>query len=83
MVIVKSGPHVDLRVRLTPQRPPRQLDVFLLTDNAVYKNEVLYVLFDRSSAYFSQARSAAGSGSWPFRASALTIPAIGIPNITV
>jgi len=40
MVIVKASPQVDLRARLTPQRPPRQLDVFLRTYNAVYKNEV-------------------------------------------
>jgi hypothetical protein len=40
MVIVKASPHVDLRARLTPQRPPRQRDVLMLIDNAVYKNEV-------------------------------------------
>jgi hypothetical protein len=40
MVIVKASPRVDLRARLTPQRPPRQLDVFLLTYHAVDKNEV-------------------------------------------
>jgi hypothetical protein len=40
MVIVKASPHVDLRARLTPQRPPRQLDVFPLTYHAVDKNEV-------------------------------------------
>jgi hypothetical protein len=42
MVIVKASPHVDLCARLTPQRPPRQLDVSVLAYNAVYKNEVLH-----------------------------------------
>ena len=43
MVMVKASPHVDLRARLTPQRPPRQLDVFMLAYNAVHKNEVPHV----------------------------------------
>lgn len=43
MVIVKAGPHVNLRIRLTPQGPPRQLDASVVTDNTVYKNEVPHV----------------------------------------
>jgi hypothetical protein len=62
MVIVKAGPYVNWRIKLTRQRLPRQLGVLMLTDNVVYKNEVPHVDENGFDTQFRAARIGAHPG---------------------
>jgi hypothetical protein len=61
MVIAKALPSRGFARKTNPQRPPRQRDVFMLDDNAVYKHEVLQPAMSTAPTPPDAARSSAAA----------------------